>query len=270
MFDVNVRNIRPAVCLKLSIDPTTHRFHHKSVPLYTTNARAGLVSNTMVVCDRITFASAVEVVLCLYFAAISHAWDLDSMADSFFAVATSSAGGLFLCLASMLWRKFRGQPVPDSLATPVMLLAEGLYQDDQCLLDSAATLLPIQFMAIVLWVLISPVGASLEDFVFESAAVDVLFQLTVWYCCWALLCRYINLSNDGRSNRFVYPVDNHEVLKFATPKALRSSVSSRQLACGAFTHGSVVQYRSSYKNHQRAYDIGRQLQPFFFFADQPR
>ena len=139
------------------------------------------------------------------------------MTNSIYAVASaSSAGGLLLCLALMLWRKFQGQPVTDSLATPVMLLAEGLYQDDQCLLDNAATLLPIQSGAIaVLCVVISAIGAT---------AADVAVLITVLYYCLALRC--IKLRRDGSSNRLVYQIDHHHVLKFATPKALPSSLSS--------------------------------------------
>ncbi len=140
-----------------------------------------------------------EVGLGLYYAAKADAWALGSTTNSIFAVASAaSSGGLLLCLALMLWRKFQGQPVTDSLATPVMLLAEGLYHNDQCLLDSAAILLPIQSVAIaVLWMAVSVIGAT---------NVDLVVLAIIWYYCFAVLCLATMLFKDRRgSNRFVGP-----------------------------------------------------------------
>jgi len=122
----------------------------------------------------------------------------------------------------MLWRKVKGQPETDSLATPVMLLVEDLYHNDQCLLDSAAILLPIQSLAItVLWIAVSAIRATTVDHVILAM---VLYYCVALCCLHAIRPRRLGglrmRSLDERPDRFADPVDHLEVMTLATPKAV--------------------------------------------------
>lgn len=159
------------------------------------HARVSLVAaDTMGVCSKETFGAAVEVGLSMYYAVKTDAWKLGSAVDSVCAVASAgSAGGLLLCLALMLWRKHQGQPVTHGWATPVMLLAEGLYGNDRCMLDSAAVLLPVHAGAIVaLWLPVSVIGATVVDHVILAALL---------YYCLALVCHGA-LTGGDTTDRF--------------------------------------------------------------------
>lgn len=171
---------RPADCRVLHIyrrKPVDH-----AIPL--THALVDLVAaNIRGVCSKVTFGATVEVGLRMYYAIKADAWKLCSTADSDCAVASAaSAGGLLLCVVLMLWQKYQGQPVTHGMAPPVMLLAEGLYDQDQDMIDSASFLLPVQSRAIVaLWVTVSAIGAT-------GVQCDVLSA--VLYYCLALVCRW--------------------------------------------------------------------------------
>lgn len=142
------------------------------------------------VCNKVTFGATVEVGLSMYFAIATDAWKLSSTTNAHSAVASAaSSGGLLLCLVHTLWRKCQGQPVTDNLGTPVMLLAEGLYANDEAMLDSAAVLLPMQSGAIiVLWLVVSAIGAT---------SVDIFVLVSVLYYCFALVCRRVRLSRNN-------------------------------------------------------------------------
>lgn len=150
--------------------------------------RSGVAAaNKMGVCSRVTFAAAVEVGLSMYYAIKADVWKLGSAVDSVCAVASAaSTGGLLLCLVLMMLRKHQGRPVTHGLATPVLLLAEGLYDDDQGMLDSAGVLLPAQSAVIVaLWLVISVIGATVVDFYFFILAA--LFYYGVAHVCLRVL-----------------------------------------------------------------------------------
>lgn len=103
----------------------------------------------MGVFSRVTVAAVSEVCCTMYYAVEMDAWKLGSAKNSVCAVAgAASAGGLLLCVVLMVWRQYQGQPVTHGFAPPVMLLAEGLCDDDEGMLESAAALLPVQSAAI--------------------------------------------------------------------------------------------------------------------------